>query len=368
MILKTKNGNGIKALGMSMLTVLLVFFSSCSSVFDDLDECPRGVVMRFVFDYNLEFANAFPSQVDCLEVFIFDKEGNLVSRQVEKSEVLSDENWRLTLDLPAGDYQAVAYGGMECDLASFSHSKAVDQIKNRSDLDVLIHDEFVTEQGERAKRQLHDLYYGSLSFTVNEGLDYDQVTMEMMRDTNHIRVVLQHIDNTPVDDNDFTFEILDDNTHLDCNNLPVSRQLVSYRPWIQGVLQAGENGKLPESDEETKSGDNPTSTVQVAFAEMSTSRLIYNSSVSWTHPDGKKYAGPRLLIKAKDTGRHVVDIPLNNYLLLLKSESLGKMQPQEFLDRASRYNMIFFLDRDNAWVRVAIEVGPWTVRIDNIEY
>ena len=61
------------------------------------------------------------------------------------------------------------------------------------------------------------------------------------------------------------------------------------------------------------------------------------------------------------------DLPLNNYLLLLKSEALGKMDNQEFLDRAYRYNMVFFLDQDNAWVRMNIIVDDWTVRINNVD-
>ena len=53
------------------LSSVCIGATSCSEVYDDLEECPQGVVLRFVFDHNLEFANAFPSQVDCLSLFIF---------------------------------------------------------------------------------------------------------------------------------------------------------------------------------------------------------------------------------------------------------------------------------------------------------
>ncbi len=43
-------------------------FSSCESIYEDLDPCPQGLRLRFVYDYNMEFANAFPSQVECLTV------------------------------------------------------------------------------------------------------------------------------------------------------------------------------------------------------------------------------------------------------------------------------------------------------------
>ncbi len=336
--------------------------SSCSGVYDDLDECPRGVTIRFIFDYNLEFANAFPTQVDCLSLFIFDKKGNLVERHTETTSVLADEDWRMTLDLPAGDYRAVAYGGMECDLASFSHTKDVKEIKTLDDLQVIINEEHVGDEAARPKNKLHDLFHGAQDFTVTEGLTYDQVTLRMMRDTNNIRIVLQHLDNTPVDDKDFRFEIVDDNILFDHANNVLPNRTVTYTPWTTGTANAGLNG-IP--DDGSRAGSDP---VQVAFAELSVSRLMYESDFSWTNINGKKQRGPRLHIISKENSRTVCDLPLNNYLLLLKSEALGKMDNQEFLDRASRYNLVFFLDRDNTWVSMNIIVDDWTVRIENIDF
>ena len=344
-----------------ILPLILTFLSSCNAIYDDLEECPRGVVMRFIFDHNLEFANAFPNQVDCLGVYIFDKEGSLVTHVTETSDVLADEDWRLTLDLPAGEYKAVAYGGMQCDKASFAHSRRPGEISRFEDLDAILKPEYMAGADSRPRTPLHDLFYGSVDFTVNEGTDYDRVTLPMMRDTNHVRIVLQHIDNSPVDDKDFTFEIIDDNTMLDCRNDVVSSGVFTYLPWSQGTKTAG---SMPDSP--TKAGD--AADVQVAFAELSTSRLIYDSKTVWTHDDGRLYVGPRLRIRSLESGHNAVDIPLNNYLLLTKSEAFAKMPPQEFLDRASRYSLVFFLDRDNRWVRMNIEVGPWTVRVDNIDF
>lgn len=45
-----------------MLVALLaaVALSSCERIFEDLDPCLHGVSLRFVYDYNMEYANAFP--------------------------------------------------------------------------------------------------------------------------------------------------------------------------------------------------------------------------------------------------------------------------------------------------------------------
>ena len=63
----------------------------------------------------------------------------------------------------------------------------------------------------------------------------------------------------------------------------------------------------------------------------------------------------------------MVDLPLNNYLLLLKSQAYASMGDQEFLDRESRWTMIFFLDEKNHWISTTITVKDWTVRINNAE-
>lgn len=357
-ILKT-----MAASALSLLTGLcaLMTMASCSGVFEDLEECPRGVIMRFVFDYNLEFANAFPNQVDCLSVYIFNNEGQLVRRVVETSEALADEDWRLTLDLPAGDYRAVAYGGLECDQASFAHTRDTADIRTLQDLEVLINSDHIGDEAYRPDRPLHDLYHGAQDFTVTEGTDYDSTTVKMMRNTNHIRLVLQHIDNSPVNDSDFRFEIVDDNTLFNHANEVISNGTVTYTPWATGTATTGTDA-LETTDRAS------ASPVQVAYAELSVSRLMLRSALSWTDTDGDPQRGPRLHITNVTDGHVVVDLPLNNYLLMLKSEALAQMPDQEFLDRASRYSLFFFLDYNNAWVRVTIQVGDWTVRLNNIKF
>lgn len=356
-----------------IVVAFLTGLTSCSAVYDDLDECPRGVIMRFVFDYNLEFANAFYSQVDCLTVYIFDSEGKLVERRVETSDVLADEDWRMTFDLPAGKYRAVVYGGMECDKSSFNHTKDIADISSLEDLEVLVNDAHIGTPDNPPTAPLHDHFHGALDFEVTEGLDYDHVTVEMMRNTNNLRLVLQHVDNSPVDYKDFKFEVIDDNLRFNHTNDVVPHREITYTPWSSGNTYAGVNGNT-EPDERLSRGDDDSEgdvgmPVQVAYAELSMSRLIYDSQYVWTRADGQTRKGPRLHITNVNDGHVVADLPLNNYLLLMKSDYLDKMDNQEYLDRSYRHNLVFFLDSDNrSWVTMNIIVGPWTVRIDNLEF
>ena len=64
--------------------------TSCESLYEDLDPCPQGVRLRFIYDYNMDWANAFPSQVDCLTLHVYDEAGNFVeTRTVTGPEPVS---------------------------------------------------------------------------------------------------------------------------------------------------------------------------------------------------------------------------------------------------------------------------------------
>ena len=68
----------------------------------------------------MEYANAFPKKVDCLTLLIYDDKGNYVDTRTVTGPELGDEAYRMRLDLASGNYRFVAYGGMACDMSSFS--------------------------------------------------------------------------------------------------------------------------------------------------------------------------------------------------------------------------------------------------------
>lgn len=325
---------------LSMLILLLVcpwmMFTSCEYIHEDLMPCERGVSLRFVYDYNMEYANAFPSKVHCLTLYIYDGEGNYVGTRVEKTDVLKDENYRMKIDLEPGDYHLVAYGGLACDDRSFT---VIDEPTDAADkltaLSVqMSHNELTSD------KLLHDFFYGKLDVTVEEN-NYKDETVYMMKNTNNIRIILQQMNGMPVSDKDFTFRIVnDDNTLFAHDNSLIENGAVTYMPWAQGQRTVGD-------------GEEGTGKVTVAYAEFSTSRLTVGNH-------------PRLVIANNETGEDVLNIPLNDYLLLLKSDRYADMTDQEYLDRENEWSMIFFLDKNHLWVDAQIIINDWVVRLNNV--
>ena len=309
-------------------------FSSCEKIYEDLDPCAHGVSLRFIYDYNMEFANAFPKKVDCLTLYIYDEEGNHVGTRVVTGPELRDEGFRMTLDLEPGNYRFVAYGGMACGKSSFSMVRTPESGCKYSDVRAKMDVDCLTNPD---RKKLHDMYWGQLTLATADL--YQEGVVEMMKNTNNIRIVLQQMNGEPVDDKDFDFEITDDNTLFACDNDLIPNGVETYTPWARGQASTG----VMEGSKE----------VIEAYAEFSTSRLMLKNS-------------PKLVIRRKDGGE-VVNIPLNNYLLLFRSEFHKDMDKQEFLDRRSEWSMLFFLDEDHTWLKTKIKINDWTVRINDAE-
>ncbi len=305
----------------------------CEKIYTDQSDCPRGVELRFVYDYNMEYSDSFNTQVDCLTVHVFDSDGNHVDSFEEMGAPLTDENYRMTLDLDEGRYSFVVYGGMACELSSF---KLMSPTRAESDMEKM----YVSLDcdNSRSENKLHDLFHGMTEVYVRND-DYVKSTVKLTKNTNNLRVVLQQLSGEPLDSSQFHFEITDDNSLFAFDNSLVPTDDIHYLPWAtdDGVVGSWDDTQTP---------------VAVAAAEFSISRLTTGTS-------------PRLTITENDTQQTVLSIPLREYLLLLRSQLYDQMDEQEFLDRQSRWSLIFFLDKDNRWAESRIVINDWVVRIND---
>ncbi len=323
-----------KASSAALVAALLVFTcSSCddSFVYDNLDPCPHGLTLRFVYEYNMEYANKFPSEVDCLTLYVYDSAGNFVTNRQETSSVLADESYRMSLDLEPGDYHLVAYGGLACSAASFKVEAEPTQGTTLSSLET-----YLPTDGGISEKELHNFYFGELDINVTDGTPtYDEATVEMMKDTNHLLVTLGYQDGRAISSDAYNFTVTDDNTRFDCHNNIVSVGTTTYLPWAKEQVH----------DPDGISG-------AALSADLSLSRL-------WTGNE------PRLTISSTASGAEIINIPLNDYLLLVREEQYPSMSDQEYLDRESEWELSFILNETGEWISSYIIVNGWVVRINN---
>ena len=194
---------------------------------------------------------------------------------------------------------------------------------------------------------LEDLFHG-----MTNGQDYsrsassaagDEVVIPLTKNTNNIRIVLQHLSGKPVDVNKLNFTITDKNGLMNYNNMLLGEDVITYKAWhkAQGSAGIGEQqeGVITE--------------VNLALADLTVARLMADEEP--------------ILVVTNDEEEMVIRIPLVDYALLYKRLRYEDMPDQEFLDRQDEYNMTFFLDENYRWINQFIYINSWKVVLQESE-
>lgn len=332
-----------------MALAALVLITSCDSfVYEDEGDCSVRYCLRFRYDMNLKFADAFAREVTSIKLFAFDSEDRLVWQAEESGEALAAGDYAMDLPLEPGKYRLVAWCGLG-DEKSFSLPGA-GQAVSPEDLHCRMN--VVSDRRDAAvsDKDLRPLFHGmvDVELPVDDDGGEHYFEMPLTKDTNVFRVVLQHLSGEDIDPEDFEFTIEDDNAWLAHDNSMFRSEPVEYRPW---ALYSGEAGVGSSADVITS--------VKVAVAEFTVNRLFMRD---WT-----EFRRPTLTIRVAGSGKFVASVPVIDYALLVKGEHNREMDDQEYLDRADEYNMTFFLDNNYDWKSTVIQVLSWRVVVNNTD-
>ena len=299
----------------SCLLLLLVLFS-CTSIDETLPECQLYV--RFRYDYNMEFSDAFASQVNRVDVFVFDKDGTFVIKKSEQGETLGG-SYRMPLPLPAGEYRIAAWAGMSDD---FEMPEPVAGKTTLEELTVRMK----REESLVHNKALNPLWYGGVQAVSFTGRQEQTETVSLIKNTNKFRFILQKSGpGEELDMNDCLFEIRADNGYYDWNNDLLDDDMISYRPYyLEKVEDVG------------------------IVVEMNTMRLLEHKKVYLT-------------LTRKSDGKELMRIDLIPYLLLTKMEG-HNIPAQEYLDRQSEYAIVFFYNPELLnFLSTKIVINGWTI-------
>ena len=325
---------------------------SCSGlIYDDEGDCAVSYRVKFRYDMNMKFADAFAHEVHSVTLYVLDEDGSIVWSKTESGDALTVEGYSMEVDVPAGKYGLLAW----CDADEYK-SWTFPQAKVRNDLGCALNHKSDADGSAYTDGRIDDLYYGYLAeadFTADEGTV--MVTLPLMKNTNNFKVVLQHLSGKPVDKDKFDFFITDDNCKMDWDNNLLPCDNVTYRAWSvsSGSAEVGTRSvtelvEVTEPVEATRA----TESFGVALAELTTGRLVM----------GHK---PRLHIRNKETGATILSVPLIDYALLVKGRYNEAIPDQEYLDRQDDYNMVFFLDKNENWANSFIYINSWKVVLQN---
>ena len=106
--------------GLMMAVTLGSAVVSCDSILDEDDvDCSVEYRVKFKYDYNMKYADAFSREVSSVALYAFDDNGKLVYQKTEAGDVLAVDGYSMAVDMEPGDYHLITWAGLS-DEASFS--------------------------------------------------------------------------------------------------------------------------------------------------------------------------------------------------------------------------------------------------------
>ena len=308
--------------------------TACDSVFDDEGDCDPHYFVRFVYDMNMLRADAFATQVNSVDLYVFNAEtGAYVAHLSDKGEALESGSYRMPLDLDPGKYNFVAWCGLADNNGDFTVTESVAQPEDLKCTMARSRD----DNGAYSDRNLHAVFHGTLSAELPNTEGEHTVTVKLTKDTNNINLSLNHTAGA-LDSNRFEVTMTDENGLMAHDNSLLADETIAYHPWSlrSGTLD------VTRAEAEGDAG--------FLIAELSTARLIASHNT-------------RISIVDTTTGKTVFSIPLVQWALKLRSANHADMGDQEYLDREDEYNLMVFLADDNkgGWTAAEIYINGWHV-------
>lgn len=332
------------------MLVAVLALSSCGMVYEDEGDCNTYCDVRFVYDRNMEFADAFASKVEAVDLYVFDADGKFLRQVSERGDALKADGYRMPLDLQPGRYTVLAWCGLNGTQDSYDVPDATPGVTTLEEMQCRLADREVMAD-KTAVDEIDNLFHGMTTFTLPDEEGRHTYTVELTKNTNNVRVVLQNTSGEPLDVDDFVFTITDENGLLDYDNSVLDDELLTYRPFYTAHGTAGVD---------TDDSDGAVTSVSAVVAEFTVSRLFKDKDTRTMLTITK--AEP----ESDGTYKTVLSIPLIDYALLVKGYYNRDMDDQEYLDRQDEYNMTFFIDANGNWLSSSIIINSWRVVLSEI--
>ena len=331
----------------------LAITAGCDSViYDDEGDCNPVHIVRFEYDWNMKFVDAFPSEVPSVDLYIFNDDGKLVD--VISREVTRDQAKDFKIELRGydkGKYKFLAWCGVR-DSEHFIVNP--DEVEAPQLEHHICRINSLDEEGDsngHIRKDIMRLYHGTLDnvdMTADEG--YHEHVVKLMKNTNVVRVVLQHLSGAPMNKDDYDIKITASNGLYAHDNAILPHRELTYHPWL---IRSGEASFHPEDQPQQEDSRAQTS-VSAVIAELTVGRLM------------REHIKDAMLTVHTRDGQLIFSIPLIEYLLLVKGYYYGEdghtpMSDQEYLDRQDEYPMTFFLDERDKWISTVIYINSWRI-------
>ena len=319
---------------------------SCDNILaEEEEDCSVHYRVKFKYDYNMKYADAFANEVSSVTLYAFDDNGKLAFQKTESGEILKEQDYYMDLEVPSGDYRLITWAGRLDEEASFSVPL---RISTYEELKCKMERAYsrAADGSAYIEKELTGLWHGDIqthNFPSRAAM-IETVTVPLVKNTNKIRIILQQINGPGLDVDNFEFSITDNNGYMNYDNMLLEDEILTYYPYFHA-----DGSTAFDDDVQVEEGDD----ISVAIAQLTVGRLVEGQN-------------PYLTITNSKSGETILSIPLIKYLLLTEAEG-HDMTSQEYLDRQDEYHMTFFLDENMAWINTRIIINDWIVRFNDFD-
>ncbi len=293
-------------LKLSIAGCQLSILSSCMR--DENAFCDGSVFFSFEYTCNPKHTDYFTREVSSVSLYLFDEGENFYQSLQLPVEEEGRHTWQL--NLPAGDYQAVAWGNLDDRLFSITSGTSLGEMRLQ----------LKTSAAGEVQEGTAELFHGTTLVRVVP-LQKNTSGVSLVKNTNRIQVLVEGLpgQTRAVPGTDYDIRITGVNGTFNFENTPVPSDPVYYTPGYSDTRYEGK---------------------EYTEALFRTLRLQCDYDVH---------------LSFLKNGEVIQEDNLVELLL----EYFPEIRTNEDLDRYSEYRFIYRLDDEGNFVLARITAGPW---------
>lgn len=209
---------------ISLIVLTSIFLWACTK--ENLSDCGR-LNIQFRYDKNTEGIDKFPSEIDKINLYVFDANGIFIGEYTDEGSHL-DANYKMFLPLKPGIYHIIVWGNLRDDfevkplqvgVSTFEDAKL--RIKRETD--------------DNISKTIEPLFHGALYQLNVNPLGNQTHIVSMIKNTNTIRVKFLNFppeENPSTEKPSYTCRITDTNGTYKFDNSLANNHLLQYIPRI----------------------------------------------------------------------------------------------------------------------------------------
>lgn len=221
------------------LTLLAFLFTLGGCIKEDLSKCNGEFNLKFRYVKNSEGVDKFPSEVNKLDVFVYDENDVLVGKFSDAGGHL-DASYQMNLPLEPGKYKVITWGNLENELCEM---KGMTEGTKKEQHEVTLKG---TSSGrvDVIDREIPPVFYGQEMEIEVKANKKREATVDLIKNTKRVRVLIKGLpmENMRAMDDMLDWHCFISSEHgtLSNDNTSTGDNLLQYMPKdqvVDGVMQ-----------------------------------------------------------------------------------------------------------------------------------